>query len=638
LYKWPDLVSYEWTNNNDPGFLRTTKDISGLPADTFQFVVTDALGCEGIKEFPLTQPDEIVLLDTLITDYNGYQVSCFGFNNGGISPQIAGGYTPNQDMSYEWTTMNGQVTNPSILNQEGLPAGLYTLKATDNINCSMQWDFEILEPDTLAVNPVLFENNGYNISCFEGSDGAITLNTFGGVGPYEFSWSTTGGTGLTVENENQVNLSEGTYRVNVLDANQCAGVWEFSLNQPDKLETHIDFTPVNCFGSNNASTDLSVSGGVPGYSYLWNNGRTTQDLDSLFMGMYYVVVTDQNGCLISDSVEISEPPQLSIDFTVPLKNGRMISCYGESDADIYTFVTGGFGSYFYSWIVRPDRVSGYPDDIPYQSGVSAGKYVLYVVDEYGCSWLDSIVIEEPSPITVEVYPNNPTCHGFTDGGINLIVFGGTPEYEVVWTDIEETGVSVLNLGAGEYPVSVTDINGCRVDTLAELTHPDPISFSRNTVAPFCQDTNDGRIELTNFTGGTVPYTITWQDGTEGYYLENISEGLYIATILDNNRCLVVDTTLLVSDNISCLEIPTAFTPNGDGYNDTWEIGNIELYPEARIEIFNRWGELIFASGNGYERKWDGTHKGRDLPIDSYHFIITLKRGREPIVGVVTIIR
>lgn len=121
-------------------------------------------------------------------------------------------------------------------------------------------------------------------------------------------------------------------------------------------------------------------------------------------------------------------------------------------------------------------------------------------------------------------------------------------------------------------------------------------------------------------------------------MDALKEGMYILSVEDNKRCLLTDTIFINGANTTCLIIPTAFTPNGDGYNDTWEIGNIELYPEARVEIYNRWGELLFVSGNGYEKKWDGTFKGREMPIDSYHYVIHLKNGKDPIIGVITIIR
>jgi gliding motility-associated-like protein len=87
-----------------------------------------------------------------------------------------------------------------------------------------------------------------------------------------------------------------------------------------------------------------------------------------------------------------------------------------------------------------------------------------------------------------------------------------------------------------------------------------------------------------------------------------------------------------------LEIPDAFSPNGDGINDVWNIKGIHLYPYARIRIFNRWGQSIWESGAGYPVPWNGRRRGEDLPIDSYHYYIDLKNGTKPLIGDVTIVR
>jgi gliding motility-associated-like protein len=87
-----------------------------------------------------------------------------------------------------------------------------------------------------------------------------------------------------------------------------------------------------------------------------------------------------------------------------------------------------------------------------------------------------------------------------------------------------------------------------------------------------------------------------------------------------------------------LRISKAFSPNNDGINDAWEIGNINLYPELEVIIYNRWGQLVWKSGRGYPVPWDGTGKGDRLPMDSYHYIIDLHNGKRPIIGNVTIVR
>jgi gliding motility-associated-like protein len=86
------------------------------------------------------------------------------------------------------------------------------------------------------------------------------------------------------------------------------------------------------------------------------------------------------------------------------------------------------------------------------------------------------------------------------------------------------------------------------------------------------------------------------------------------------------------------DMMNVFTPNGDGVNDTWFVRNLDLYPNAKIEVFDRWGRLVFHKNGGYENDWTGKWKGNPLPMDSYYYIIDLKNGEEPLQGTVTIVR
>jgi gliding motility-associated-like protein len=89
---------------------------------------------------------------------------------------------------------------------------------------------------------------------------------------------------------------------------------------------------------------------------------------------------------------------------------------------------------------------------------------------------------------------------------------------------------------------------------------------------------------------------------------------------------------------ACLVIPDAFSPNGDGINDVWNIKGIHLNPDATITVFNRWGQMLWRSERGYPVPWDGRSRGEDLPIDSYHYVIDLHNGLAPLIGAITIIR
>jgi gliding motility-associated-like protein len=87
-----------------------------------------------------------------------------------------------------------------------------------------------------------------------------------------------------------------------------------------------------------------------------------------------------------------------------------------------------------------------------------------------------------------------------------------------------------------------------------------------------------------------------------------------------------------------LTIPEAFSPNGDLINDVWTIGNIEVYPKAEITIYNRWGQLLWRSEQGYPHPWDGKSNGVNLPVDSYHYVIDLHNKSKQIVGVITVVK
>jgi gliding motility-associated-like protein len=523
------------------------------------------------------------------------------------------------------------LTNTTTLDQTDLPAGLYTLTVTDEISCSRQWNISIDEPDSLAINPVYFEINGFRISCKGGNDGNISLNPTGGVMPYTFNWTTLNGSGLIPGNENQVNLTAGLYTVHITDANGCEAEWDLSLNEPDSLKTNIIATTISCFGINDGSADLSVQGGVPGYSYLWNTGDVTQDLDSIFMGNYTVQVTDANGCIIQDSTVITEPPEIILQLNSPPKyNGKMISCFGRSDAEVSSIVSGGRGSYRYLWLPGGDTSSSI-------NNVPAGTYYLEVTDDNNCTVSDSFVVTQPQPLTTEVYSTDPTCFGKADGTITLLIVGGTPEYTINWNLPGQSGLTASGLISGTYPVNITDLNGCSLDTSRTLTQPEVLVITKTFAHPSCPDRYDGSIDV-GADGGTPPYTFRWNTNMEGTHLEDLHEGRYILQVSDNQQCVLYDTTILKGINNSCLTIPTAFTPNGDGVNDTWEIEGMELYPDATVEIFNRWGERMFNDNHGYSNRWDGTYRGRELPIDSYHYIIDLKNGREAVTGNVTIIR
>jgi gliding motility-associated-like protein len=170
-----------------------------------------------------------------------------------------------------------------------------------------------------------------------------------------------------------------------------------------------------------------------------------------------------------------------------------------------------------------------------------------------------------------------------------------------------------------------------------ITEPSPIVTNPKVIHASCPGTNDGSIEL-NVEGGTTPYSFRWSNSATTEDLDNISNGSYSVEITDGNSCIYNTTIEVRAVGDNCLEVPNAFIPNGDGYNDTWKIRNIDYYPDASVEIFTRWGQLIYSSKDGYNNPWDGRFKGKDMPMDAYYYVIDLKNGKKPLTGTVTIMR
>jgi gliding motility-associated-like protein len=139
------------------------------------------------------------------------------------------------------------------------------------------------------------------------------------------------------------------------------------------------------------------------------------------------------------------------------------------------------------------------------------------------------------------------------------------------------------------------------------------------------------------TGGTPGYIIEWSNGSSGERTEKLGPGTVDVEVTDAALCQASESYTLIPNNERCLTVYEIITPNNDGQNDTWEITGIELYPNASIEVYDRWGRRVYRfPGNPWP--WDGTYEGKVLPMDSYHYIIKLDNKQDPIIGNITIVK
>ena len=215
-------------------------------------------------------------------------------------------------------------------------------------------------------------------------------------------------------------------------------------------------------------------------------------------------------------------------------------------------------------------------------------------------------------------------------------------YEILWHD-GSNSEEYLGTHTEQIWVRVMDGYGCiRYDTVSLLVHPLPeVSLGEDTV--LC----DTRIPYSIEPGDYAQYNWVSSSGVESnasymdIYPASAGSDTIILTITDYNGCNMSDTVIILPCQLEILfqDMPNTITPNGDGDNDVWNIPYMDFFDDAVLEIFDRWGRLVYRTANVLEEPWDGTSNGRNLPMDSYYFVLNLNMlGAEPIVGTVNLIR
>jgi hypothetical protein len=280
-----------------------------------------------------------------------------------------------------------------------------------------------------------------------GCDGTASLNITGGTAPYTVNWSN-GSTGTGVSG-----ICMGTYSVSVTDANGCSWDTEVTINNPEELDLDLDGDNPNCYQGNDGSIDLTVTGGVAPYTYIWSNNATTEDLSNLPAGEYEVIVTDAGGCSISGTVTLKDPkPSLYINACAD-----DVNCYGGSDGEIDLKVYCSNKVASYSWSNNATTA-----DI---DNLSAGTYTVTVTDYNGCSLTESFDVEEPDALLVSAsspeYSNgyNVSSHGADDGSIDLDVSGGTPGYSYDWNGSAQKSATLTRNVESRYGDAEEDHRG-----------------------------------------------------------------------------------------------------------------------------------------------------------------------------------
>lgn len=468
---------------------------------------------EGIYGIIIRDNNRCVLTDSvniyephlpLSVTFEKTRVTCQNGNDGTATAKVKGGTAP---YFYEWSNSDTSKTATNLSAQS------YTLKVTDYHGCIIEKEVKIQEP----ANPITIDFEIKNVSCYGGSDGSVVATVKGGGGSFEYWWSN----GFNTRKID--NLLPGNYTFKVTDKYGCELFDMVDIKQPqDSIIIEHVATDVLCYGGEDGTIKITVTGGTPDYKYRWSNGEEKDELKNVKAQNYNVVVTDKNKCVATKNININQPEEKLSIITVP----KNVSCLGGSDGQIKISVYGGTSPYTYKWN------TGASDTII--TNLDAGTYKITVLDSHNCQINKEIIIKAPkTELSAELDVKNATCFDKNDGSIFVNPAGGVPEYLFKWSgggDVQ----GLTYLGVGEYTVVITDKYGCQITKTATISQPEKLEVDVIYNSP-TEGNSDGKIEI-SISGGTEPYEINWANGLKTPVLENIPKGTYFLRVKDANNC------------------------------------------------------------------------------------------------------
>jgi gliding motility-associated-like protein len=541
-------------------------------------------------------------------------------NDASLELTASGGTAP-----YMWSSdgvnfnsMN-ETNGPNTHLFQNVSAGTYQYFVRDNFNCVSVVSNEItLNPiETLTLE---LDTTGATINCNGERTALIQASADGGLGDYQYGLFSDAALSSEIRPYQSSgtfsDLPQGTYYVSVLSEDCELVSSEIRIEEPTPLTVVSDIADISCNGANDGSVRIDVQGGSGEYQYAispnLNQFREENSFTNLAPGNYQAIAQDSNGCFELVEFTITEPEELETTYTSTPE-----ICAGDEDGTITLSVTGGTAPY--STSIDSNNDSDFEEGRFSYNSLASGTYVLFVRDAMGCTTNEIIEIEAGANLNVTsevIYecsgdtPSNRLELTFEDPSVMTDVLYGL--------DTEDASRMVLepdfdNLSPGPHFVTIAHANGCvnRVDF-------EVLEFTPLQITAEQQDIN----EITALaSGGREGYTYFFNDvdnGDNNKFLITRTD-TYTVRVVDENGCESITSIFLEFIDI---EIPTFFTPDGDGNNDVWLPRNIEQFPNIFIKVYDRYGRQVYVLPDNKEG-WDGLYNDFDLPTGDYWYLIKL---------------
>lgn len=599
--------NYSW--NSSPA--QTTANANNLTAGNYSVVVSDAHGCTATQSVLVTEPL------ALTSQLNSSDVTCYGGSNGSSSVNINGGVGP---YTVSWNSTPVQVG----LNAINLSAGNVIATITDANGCTATNTVSIAQPPALSAIMTAWTP----VTCNGGNNGSASVQTSGGTAPYTYSWNTL----PAQSNANASNMLAGMFTVTVTDANGCATISTVTITQPTPVVVSV--SPGDTICPNQAfMVSATGSGGSGSYTYNWSPNIGSGNAYTVYVAApttWTVSAVDNNGCPSAPMTITADVFQFSPANLVV--SSSPFVCAGGG-AQITTSVNGNTGPLTWNW---SNNLNGPGPHTVYPTATTT--YSVNVTNSCG------VVVPATTQVVVHPIPVVDVASQFASG------------CDVVNLSFSDTATA--NAGCSYYWNFGDNTTGTGANTNHDYTATGTYTVSVIATSPFgCTGTNSNQVGLLVYSSPTAAFTMSGNDltiieptvsfvdqcsgNTIGWLWDfgDTTTSTLASPMHSYQRTGTFNVRLIAESFGGCMDtvehpvvvnpeftvfIPTAFTPDGDGLNEIFYVYGTEI-TSFKMQMFDRWGNMIFQSEDLYEG-WDGrVYGGTDIAQqDVYVYKVFIK--------------
>lgn len=551
---------------------------------------------------------------------------------------------PPRFTEFTWDLGDGNILDGDIIEHTYAESGSYeiTLQASDGSGaCSTS---ETISRTIEVIKPEVTQISG-PVSVCPGVEGivytALAVNAAG------YQWIVVGGTivGDQTGESITVNWSQGNPNALVsLIVTASEGCTSEPLDLPVLIDTRLQPAipdgPVSiCYSdrrgviystpaTNGSEYEWFVSGG----DFVGGNQGNSVTVDWRDAPAKTISFRESNPGISdcagdSPVLLVNVMPEIVINETI-----SHVNCADGNDGVITAEIQGGIAPYYFRW---SNGSEGQEQNM--LADLEAGTYSLVVTDAAGCQKTRTYEIIQPEPLVVFVDVMNVSCHNGSDGKATAHVSGGTGPYNFEWNGANTSSDNVRNgQVAGTYSLRVLDANDCEFIITYEISQPETLTAT-TIDNPSCPGESTGSI-LVQASGGTGPYYYRWNTSPpqDGELIEGLPAGIYSVTVTDANGCTFTIEGAEITERFPIVNVPNAFSPNGDGQNDGFSIVSDCGLQVFEMKIYNSWGLMVFHATSTTD-SWDGTYNGQQAPVGkyTYHIIYKTSLNGQPIEDVLT---